>query len=190
MQHHLHCHNLDPPLYMLAEYESMRDPRAIARVTAVLMLTMIVMPLDHSERRSRPHLRAGASSGHPATLHQHEPAHNRDYCVLGVKLRIYDQVAKKLSAVLGLCIEHVKLSGDERYQGLVSAGVSDCSARFLTHLKMAASTGVEARMNDERRKRRASAQSTWISLYKRMSPPGWKSRAGRVGTCIRSLGAT
>lgn len=70
MQHHLHCHNLDPPLYMLAEYESMRDPRAIARVTAVLMLTMIVMPLDHSERRPRPHLRAGASSGHPATLHQ------------------------------------------------------------------------------------------------------------------------
>lgn len=186
---------------MLAEYESMRDPRAIARVTTVLMLTMIVMPLDHSERRSGPPLRAGASSGHPALgrrvrtcgLHPTNTSlqsHNRDYRVLGAELRIYDQVAKKLSAVLGRRIEHVKLSGDEWYQGLVSAGVSDCSARFFTHLEMAASTGVEARMNDEWRKWQAGAQSAWISLYRRMSPPGCKSRAGRVGTCIRSLGAS
>lgn len=98
-------------------------------------------------------------------------------------------MAKKLSAVLGRRIEHVKLPGDERYQDLVSAGVSDGPPGFLPG-DGCITTGVKAGMNDEWRQWQAGAQRVWISWYRNMSPPGCKSRAGRVGTCIRSMGAS
>ncbi|EZF27336.1 hypothetical protein H112_00632 [Trichophyton rubrum D6] len=43
-------------------------------------------------------------------------SHNCDYRILGPELLTYDEVAEKLSAHLGRRIEHVKLSGDERYK--------------------------------------------------------------------------
>jgi uncharacterized protein YbjT (DUF2867 family) len=69
--------------------------------------------------------------------------------VLGPELLTYDQVAETLSGVLGRRIEHVKLSREERYQGLVGAGLSDYFAGFLSDLEGAASVGFEAGMNDE-----------------------------------------
>ncbi|KAJ5238433.1 hypothetical protein N7468_003052 [Penicillium chermesinum] len=74
-------------------------------------------------------------------------SHNCDHRVLGPELLTYDEVAEKLSAALGRPIEHVKLSGDQRYEGLVNAGVSNYFARLLTNLETAASTGFETRMN-------------------------------------------
>ncbi|KFZ00293.1 hypothetical protein V500_01106 [Pseudogymnoascus sp. VKM F-4518 (FW-2643)] len=74
-------------------------------------------------------------------------SHNCDHRVLGPALLTYDEVAEKLSAVLGRPIEHVKLSEAQRYEGLVSVGVSDYYAQFLTNLEIAASTGFETRMN-------------------------------------------
>ncbi|KAH1614534.1 hypothetical protein KXX21_001420 [Aspergillus fumigatus] len=76
-------------------------------------------------------------------------SHNCDHRVLGPELLTYDDIADKLSRVLGRTIEHVKLSGEERYQGLVNAGVSEYYAGFLTKLEVAASTGFETRENDE-----------------------------------------
>lgn len=57
-------------------------------------------------------------------------SHNCDYRILGPELLTYDEVAEKLSAHLGRRIEHVKLSGDERYKGLTDASVSNYLARF------------------------------------------------------------
>ncbi|KAJ5958563.1 uncharacterized protein N7479_005713 [Penicillium vulpinum] len=74
-------------------------------------------------------------------------SHNCDHRVLGPELLTYDEVAEKLSAALDRPIEHIKLSGDQRYEGLVSVGVSEYYARFLTNLETAASTGFETRMN-------------------------------------------
>ncbi|GFF30969.1 festuclavine dehydrogenase subunit FgaFS [Aspergillus udagawae] len=76
-------------------------------------------------------------------------SHNCDHRVLGPELLTYDDIAKKLSHVLRRTIEHVQLSGEERYQGLVNAGVSEYYAGFLTKLEVAASTGFETRENDE-----------------------------------------
>jgi uncharacterized protein YbjT (DUF2867 family) len=76
-------------------------------------------------------------------------SHNCDHRVLGPELLTYDDIAEKLSHVLGRTIEHVKLSGEERYQGLVDVGVSEYYAGFLTKLEVAASTGFETRENDE-----------------------------------------
>lgn len=75
-------------------------------------------------------------------------SHNCDHRILGPELLIYDQVAEKLSAVLGRRVEHVKLSREERYKGLVAAGVSDYYAGFLSNLEEKASTGFETSMND------------------------------------------
>lgn len=69
--------------------------------------------------------------------------------MLGPELLTYDQVAETLSDVLGRRIEHVKLSREERHQGLVGAGISDYFAGFLSELEEAASAGFETRMNDE-----------------------------------------
>ncbi|GAQ12175.1 festuclavine dehydrogenase [Aspergillus lentulus] len=76
-------------------------------------------------------------------------SHNCDHRVLGPELLTYDDIAEKLSQVLGRTIEHVKLSGEERYGGLANAGVSEYYAGFLTKLEVAASTGFETRENDE-----------------------------------------
>ncbi|EAW09869.1 uncharacterized protein ACLA_040850 [Aspergillus clavatus NRRL 1] len=42
-------------------------------------------------------------------------SHNCDHRVLGPELLTYDDIAEKLSSVLGRTIEHVKLSGESRY---------------------------------------------------------------------------
>ncbi|KAA8651201.1 hypothetical protein EYZ11_009242 [Aspergillus tanneri] len=76
-------------------------------------------------------------------------SHNCDYRILGPELLTYDEVVRKLSAALGRPIEHVKLSGKDRYQGLVSAGVSDYYAHFLANLETAAAEGFETHMNDD-----------------------------------------
>ncbi|PWY91234.1 NAD(P)-binding protein [Aspergillus heteromorphus CBS 117.55] len=72
---------------------------------------------------------------------------NCDYRVLGPELLTYDEVAHKLAAALGRPVEHVHLSGEERYQGLINAGVSEYYARFIVNLETAAATGFETRMN-------------------------------------------
>ncbi|ODM17925.1 hypothetical protein SI65_06713 [Aspergillus cristatus] len=76
-------------------------------------------------------------------------SHNCDHRVLGPELLTYDEIALKLSAALGREIQHVSLSGEDRYQGLVSAGVSEYYARLLTNLETAAATGFETHLNDE-----------------------------------------
>lgn len=76
-------------------------------------------------------------------------SHDCDHRVLGPELLTYDEIAQKLSAALGREIQHVSLSGEDRYQGLVSAGVSEYYARFLTNLETAAATGFETHLNDE-----------------------------------------
>jgi len=57
-------------------------------------------------------------------------------------------VAEKLSNALGRKIEHVKLTEEQRYQGLLSAGLPDHFARFMTNLEVLAKGGEEDRMND------------------------------------------
>lgn len=76
-------------------------------------------------------------------------SHNCDYRVLGPELLTYNEVAQKLSAALGREIQHVSLSGEDRCQSLVSAGLSGHFARFLTDLETAASTGFETHLNDD-----------------------------------------
>ncbi|OJJ79564.1 uncharacterized protein ASPGLDRAFT_180863 [Aspergillus glaucus CBS 516.65] len=76
-------------------------------------------------------------------------SHNCDHRILGPELLTYDEIAQKLSATLGREIQHVSLSGEDRYQGLVSVGVSEYYARFLTNLEMAAATGFETHLNEE-----------------------------------------
>lgn len=76
-------------------------------------------------------------------------SHNCDHRVLGPELLTYDEIAQKLSTALGWEIQHLSLSGDDRYQGLVSAGVSEYYARLLTNLETAAATGFENHLNDE-----------------------------------------
>lgn len=75
-------------------------------------------------------------------------APNCDYRVLGPELLTYDQVAEKLSALLGRKIEHVKLTGEQRYQSLVGAGVPDHLAHFLTHIETSTAKGSEALTGD------------------------------------------
>ncbi|KAH1785151.1 hypothetical protein KXX35_009792 [Aspergillus fumigatus] len=79
-------------------------------------------------------------------------SHNCDHWVLGPELLMYNNIADKLSRVLGRTIEHVKLLGEEWYQGLVNVGVSEYYTGFLTKLEVAALTGFETRENDEVKK--------------------------------------
>ncbi|KAJ5822784.1 hypothetical protein N7447_005124 [Penicillium robsamsonii] len=101
-------------------------------------------------------------------------SHNCDYRVLGPELLTYDEVAEKLSAALGRSIEHVKLSGDQRYEALVSFGVSDYYARLLASLETAASTGIETRMNDDVEKVTGRAPRT-LDLFAHENAEVWKS---------------
>ena len=61
----------------------------------------------------------------------------------------YDQIAEKLSALLGRKIEHVKLTGEQRFEVLIGAGVPDHMAHFLTGIETATASGSETRMNNE-----------------------------------------
>jgi len=75
-------------------------------------------------------------------------SHNCDYRVLGPELLTYDDVAFKLSKILGRPIEHVKLDREARVQNLVQAGVSDYYAKFFTNVEVKASENIEASLGD------------------------------------------
>lgn len=57
-------------------------------------------------------------------------------------------MAAKLSKCLGREIEHVKLTAEQRYQGLVSAGLPDHFAKFFVWLEVRTANGDEERMNN------------------------------------------
>jgi len=77
------------------------------------------------------------------TLTDDKP-HNRAYRILGPELLTYDEVAQKLSKHLGREITHVKLSPEQRTQGMKDAGVPEAMAKFLTGLEIMAAEGREA----------------------------------------------
>lgn len=77
-----------------------------------------------------------------------EKAHNTDYRVLGPELLTHDEIAAKLSNHLGREITHVNLTGEQRIQRLMSVGMPEHYAKFLTSLEVSARNGDENRMND------------------------------------------
>lgn len=58
------------------------------------------------------------------------------------------QIAAKLSNCLGRKIEHVKLSEEERTKKLMSFGLPEDYAKFLTYLEVTSARGSEDMMND------------------------------------------
>lgn len=94
--------------------------------------------------------------------------HNTDIRVLGPELLTYDdvcplcgqhpcrlrtltfvvQIAAKLSSCLGREVVHIKLSDDQRTQQLMSFGLPEHYAKFLTFLEVSSANGAEDRMND------------------------------------------
>ncbi|KAI9830056.1 MAG: hypothetical protein M1819_005886 [Sarea resinae] len=85
------------------------------------------------------------------TLTDKKP-HNTDYRILGPELLTHDdqrkQLAAKLSHALGRKIANVKLSEQERYDGLIAAGLPEHFARFFTNLEVATAGGFETRTNN------------------------------------------
>lgn len=57
-------------------------------------------------------------------------------------------MAAKLSKCLGREIEHVKLTEEQRLQGLVGAGLPEHYAKFYVWLEVRTAKGGEERMND------------------------------------------
>lgn len=58
------------------------------------------------------------------------------------------QIATKLSSCLDRKIEHVKVTGEQRYEGFKSYGLSDHYAKMLVDLEKAAANGTEDKLND------------------------------------------
>ncbi|RYP10955.1 hypothetical protein DL765_007958 [Monosporascus sp. GIB2] len=77
-----------------------------------------------------------------------EKSHNCDHRVLGPENLTYDDIAAKLSKVLGRTIQHVKLSKEERVEGLVQAGVAEYYANFLARLEILAADDFEKATGD------------------------------------------
>ncbi|KAI0974065.1 NAD(P)-binding protein [Xylaria arbuscula] len=77
-----------------------------------------------------------------------EKSYNSDLRILGPENLTYNQIAEKLSTVLGRKIEHVKLDEAGRIDSLVQAGLSDYFARFLTRLEVLASQDFEKGTSD------------------------------------------
>ncbi|TGO22593.1 hypothetical protein BPAE_0162g00290 [Botrytis paeoniae] len=73
---------------------------------------------------------------------------NHDYRVLDPELLNYDEIATKLSKVLGRTIAHVKVTGEERIQMHVSMGLPEDLACYLTSLEVMTANGGEVRRND------------------------------------------
>ncbi|TGO33800.1 hypothetical protein BHYA_0226g00070 [Botrytis hyacinthi] len=73
---------------------------------------------------------------------------DHDYRVLGPELLNYDEIATKLSKVLGRTITHVKVRGEERIQIHVSIGLPKDLACYLTSLEVMTANGGEVRRND------------------------------------------
>lgn len=63
-------------------------------------------------------------------------------------LTVAIQIAAKLSSHLGREITHVNLTGEQRIQRLMSVGLPEHYAKFLTFLEVSAGNGDENRMND------------------------------------------
>ncbi|KAF7914714.1 uncharacterized protein EAE98_011413 [Botrytis deweyae] len=73
---------------------------------------------------------------------------DHDYRVLGPELLNYDEIAAKLSKILGRTITHVKVTGEERIQIYVSMGLPEGLACYLTSLEVMTANGGEVRRND------------------------------------------
>ncbi|OMP83221.1 putative oxidoreductase yesF [Diplodia seriata] len=73
-----------------------------------------------------------------------ERPHNIAYRVLGPELLTHDDIAQKLSKMLGREIVNMKLTGEERKKGLLEYGMAEHFADFLTELELMAARGEEA----------------------------------------------
>ncbi|GME28178.1 putative ergot alkaloid biosynthetic protein a protein [Neofusicoccum parvum] len=73
-----------------------------------------------------------------------EKPHNTSYRVLGPELLTHDQIAEKLSKVLGRDIKNVKPTEEERKKSLTDAGLPQHYADFLTSLEVMAAKNLEA----------------------------------------------
>ncbi|OJD29741.1 agroclavine dehydrogenase [Diplodia corticola] len=78
-----------------------------------------------------------------------EKPHNTSYRVLGPELLTHDDIARKLSEVLGREIVNMKQSGEERKKALQGYGLPDHYADFLTELELTAARGGEAYEGNE-----------------------------------------
>ncbi|KAK3322753.1 nucleoside-diphosphate-sugar epimerase family protein [Apodospora peruviana] len=82
-----------------------------------------------------------------AALTQTEPP-NTDFRIVGPELLTYDEVAAKLSKVLGRHIENVNLSQEDRVKHLTSLGLPGHVAKFMGYLEGLTAGGFEEHMND------------------------------------------
>ncbi|KAM0149364.1 hypothetical protein ACHAPG_009462 [Botrytis cinerea] len=73
---------------------------------------------------------------------------DHDYRVLGAELLNYDEIAAKLSKVLGRTITHIKVTAEEMIQRHVSIGFPEDLACYLTSLEVMTANGGEVRQND------------------------------------------
>lgn len=73
-----------------------------------------------------------------------EKPHNTSYRVLGPELLTHDDIAEKLSKILGRKIVNVKPTEEERKKALTDAGMPQHYADFLTSLELIAARGEEA----------------------------------------------
>ncbi|KAJ8081370.1 hypothetical protein PM082_007206 [Marasmius tenuissimus] len=64
-----------------------------------------------------------------------EEPHNTDYRIEGPEALTYDEIADKLTHCLGVKIEHVKLSEEDRVRKMVELGSTVPSARFIAALE-------------------------------------------------------
>ncbi|KAB2573232.1 Agroclavine dehydrogenase [Lasiodiplodia theobromae] len=72
-----------------------------------------------------------------------EKPHNTSYRLLGPELLTHDDIAKKLSKLLGREIANLKLTGEERRKGLKEHGMAEHFADFVTELELMTSRGEE-----------------------------------------------
>ncbi|KAK2462629.1 hypothetical protein APHAL10511_005362 [Amanita phalloides] len=77
-----------------------------------------------------------------------EKAHNTDYRLLGPELLTHDEVAAKLSHVLGCEILHVKETHEERMRRYGEYGLEQGLAQLLAWLEDESAKGAEVRFSD------------------------------------------
>lgn len=75
------------------------------------------------------------------TLTNDKLLENTAYPILGTELLSHDEVAATLSKHLGREIVHVKLTPEQRRQGLLDAGVPEDIAGFLVYIESAVEKG-------------------------------------------------
>ncbi|KAK1228205.1 hypothetical protein PQX77_008751 [Marasmius sp. AFHP31] len=64
-----------------------------------------------------------------------EKPHNTAYRIEGPEALTYDEIADKLTNCLGVKIEHVKLSEEDRVKNMVELGSAELSAKFIATLE-------------------------------------------------------